>query len=179
MPKIYDRDRIEVSRPLCQASLKNATGDNFLNDFYSKIWFSYRKNFKSIRYFGPSNSSPFDQENSQLTSDVGWGCVIRCTQMLMAQALVVKLLGRGWRKLDTPDKRGFNSPNYSPVDRRNNAIYSNILSWFLDVPGISFSIHTLCELIVEELKCDSWQPGSWLGPATAANIVQQAVMLMA
>lgn len=195
---------------------RNARGDTFLNDFYSKIWFSYRRNFPPIKYFSCSSESgpgrPVESQNSQLSSDVGWGCVIRCTQMLLAQALVIKLLTRSWRKLETPkgakpkgaklhasinrnqtsssssssvlpspsfnmnsSHSGFNSLNLTSLDKRNNSIYLNILSWFLDFPGNSFSIHTMCELIIEELKCDNWQPGQWLGPATAANIICQSV----
>lgn len=164
---------------------KNASGMTFLNDFYSKLWFSYRKSFAPIKFYVQeplSGRMVIASENSQLSSDVGWGCVIRCTQMLLAQALVVKLLGRSWRKLETlqPNTKssktsGFNRHNESPTEKQQSAIYSNILSWFSDTPGNSFSIHTLCELIVEELKCDNWQPGNWLGPATAANIIQQSV----
>lgn len=162
---------------------KNASGNTFLNDFYSKFWFTYRKNFTPIKYLKyDSDLHKFQTETSNLTSDIGWGCVIRCTQMLLAQALVIKLLGRSWRKIYTGQTtedptRGFNAVNLTPADKRNHMIYNNILSWFLDFPGNAFSIHTLCELLVEELKCDNWQPGNWLGPATAANIVQQSVEL--
>jgi cysteine protease ATG4 len=39
----------------------------------STIWFTYRENLV------------FD--NSQITSDVGWGCMLRVGQMMMAEAL--------------------------------------------------------------------------------------------
>ncbi|KAL5476153.1 hypothetical protein EMCRGX_G026065 [Ephydatia muelleri] len=53
-------------------------------DVRSRIWCSYRKNFRAIG-------------GTQLTSDSGWGCTLRCGQMLLAHALVCKHLGRNWR----------------------------------------------------------------------------------
>ena len=56
--------------------------DKFKRDFTSFIWFTYRQDFPSIK-------------DTQFTSDVGWGCMIRSGQMIMAQALVRHFLGRG------------------------------------------------------------------------------------
>ena len=33
---------------------------------------------------------------SSITSDAGWGCTLRCGQMLLAEAIVQKQLGKGW-----------------------------------------------------------------------------------
>ena len=49
----------------------------------SRAWFTYRKNFPAIGGTGP-------------TSDQGWGCMLRCGQMLLAQSLSVLHLGRTW-----------------------------------------------------------------------------------
>nr|ACJ73918.1 autophagy-related 4b variant 6 [Zea mays] len=57
----------------------------FLEDFSSRIWITYRKGFDAI-------------PGSKLTSDVNWGCMVRSSQMLVAQALIFHHLGRSWRK---------------------------------------------------------------------------------
>ncbi|OWK05099.1 ATG4B [Cervus elaphus hippelaphus] len=56
--------------------------DAILADVTSRLWFTYRKNFPAIGGTGP-------------TSDTGWGCMLRCGQMIFAQALVCRHLGRG------------------------------------------------------------------------------------
>lgn len=50
-------------------------------DIRSKFWFTYRRGFVQIGDTG-------------LTSDKGWGCMLRCGQMVLAQALVCLHLGR-------------------------------------------------------------------------------------
>lgn len=45
------------------------------------LWLSYRKNFPSI---GDTN----------ISSDKGWGCMIRAGQMMIAKALLLRHLGK-------------------------------------------------------------------------------------
>uniref|UniRef100_A0A4W5R8K6 Cysteine protease n=1 Tax=Hucho hucho TaxID=62062 RepID=A0A4W5R8K6_9TELE len=55
--------------------------DDILSDVTSRLWFTYRKNFPPIGGTGP-------------TSDTGWGCMLRCGQMILGEALVCRHLGR-------------------------------------------------------------------------------------
>jgi hypothetical protein len=54
----------------------------FLDDFRSRLWITYRYNYPPIK-------------PSHYTSDVGWGCMLRSGQMLLANAFVFHYLGRG------------------------------------------------------------------------------------
>ena len=62
--------------------------EKFLGDFRSHIWVTYRRNFIELV---PSPAL------RPLTSDGGWGCMIRSGQMMLAEALLRYRLGRDWR----------------------------------------------------------------------------------
>ncbi|KAJ6309438.1 hypothetical protein OIU77_015235 [Salix suchowensis] len=80
-------DMVMVGRACYKISQDNSSGDAaatnalaaFNHDFASRILITYRK-------------------DSKLTSDVSWGCMLRSSQMLVAQALLFHRLGRSWRK---------------------------------------------------------------------------------
>lgn len=71
-----------------------------IEDVKSKLWFTYRKNFRPISKFPCSHSSqpPYHHMLSggtNITCDQGWGCTLRCGQMVMGNMLLFKHLGRG------------------------------------------------------------------------------------
>lgn len=141
-----------------------------MDDISSKFYFSYRKDFPPIKTASDIFSSS-KHEIFHPTSDSGWGCVIRSTQMFLAQTFTIMLLGRNWRT------KGSGMKNAMGQYQRDVGLYGQILNWFLDMPGLPYSIHTFCELTASELYEQKWRPGKWLGPATAANIIKHAVQL--
>ncbi|GFP90620.1 cysteine protease atg4 [Phtheirospermum japonicum] len=108
----------------------------FVEDFSSRILITYRKGFSPIR-------------DTKYTSDVNWGCMLRSSQMLVAQALIaaflVHKLGRSWRK----------SPH-----KQLDPHYVEILSLFGDAEDSPCSIHNL----LQAGKAYGLAPGSWVGP---------------
>ncbi|KAK4416627.1 Cysteine protease ATG4 [Sesamum alatum] len=104
----------------------------FIEDFSSRILFTYRKGFAPIG-------------DTKYTSDVYWGCMLRSSQMLVAQAFLFHKLGRSWRK--SPDK---------PLD----GSYLEILHLFGDDEDSPCSIHNL----LQGGNAYGLAPGSWVGP---------------
>ena len=112
--------------------------------------FTYRKDFPTLHPY-------------PISSDAGWGCMLRSAQMLMACALQRHLLGRDWRKSDKIS-----------ILRASNH-YCDILKLFSDYPGPPhvYSIHHLvqCGMRYDKL------PGEWFGPSTAALVLRDLTKL--
>ncbi|KAK2873138.1 hypothetical protein QQF64_017117 [Cirrhinus molitorella] len=115
-----------------------------LSDVRSRLWFTYRKKFSPIGGTGPS-------------SDAGWGCMLRCGQMILAQALVCRHLGRDWRW--DPEKR-------QPKE------YHRILHCFLDKKDSCYSIHQMAQMGVGEGK----SVGEWYGPNTVTQVLKKLAL---
>ncbi|WVF66166.1 hypothetical protein IAT40_000906 [Kwoniella sp. CBS 6097] len=108
-------------------------------------------------------------EERGLTSDAGWGCMLRTGQSVLANALIHLHLGRDWRlPLDQPASVPTNTVELA--DLQNYAEYVKILSWFLDDPSplCPFSVHRMA-LIGKEL---GKEVGEWFGPSTAAGALK-------
>lgn len=115
----------------------------FKLDFASRLWFTYRRDFEPLK-------------GTKLTTDCGWGCMIRSGQMMLAQAFITHFFGRSWR-IQNRD-RGLN-------------VYRQIIKWFADYQQCPFSVHQLVEIGSTLGR----KPGEWYGPATVATMLREAM----
>nr|XP_023997744.1 cysteine protease ATG4B-like [Salvelinus alpinus] len=115
--------------------------EDILSHVTSRLWFTYRKNFPPIGGTGP-------------TSDTGWGCMLRCGQMILGEALVRRHLGRDWRWVRGQPQRGE---------------YISILNAFLDKKDSYYSLHQIAQMGVGEGK----SIGQWYGPNTVAQVLKK------
>ncbi|XP_025270330.1 cysteine protease ATG4B isoform X2 [Camponotus floridanus] len=119
--------------------------DMIRRDIRSMLWFTYRKGF-----------IPIGGCNSTFTSDKGWGCMLRCGQMVLAQALITLHLGKDWQWM--PETK--------------NSTYLKILSRFEDKRAAAFSIHQIALMGASEGK----EVGQWFGPNTIAQVLKKLVV---
>uniref|UniRef100_A0A7I4XXL6 Cysteine protease n=1 Tax=Haemonchus contortus TaxID=6289 RepID=A0A7I4XXL6_HAECO len=107
----------------------------------SRFWFTYRRNFAPIGGTGPE-------------TDQGWGCMLRCAQMLLGEVLLRRHIGRNfeWKEGVPP-----------------SGDYERILRMFLDEKTALFSIHQIAQMGVSEGK----SVGEWFGPNTAAQVIKK------
>ena len=73
---ILDTSFDDMPRSHCEQSYPN-----FLKAFSQRIYLSYRKQFEPL--------NGLTRSGDPITSDCGWGCMIRCAQMLLAQTLLL------------------------------------------------------------------------------------------
>ena len=131
--------------------------EEFERDFQSRIWMTYRRDFPEL---GPG---------SGLTSDCGWGCMIRSGQMMLAQALVMHWLGRDWRRSSSAGL------DLDPGERwQAERLHRAIIQTFADSPdtrAAPLSLHAIVSLASDMV---GKRPGDWFGPHTVAHLVAGA-----
>ncbi|XP_075528147.1 autophagy-related 4b [Dermacentor variabilis] len=125
-----------------------ASYELFLEDFSSRLWFTYRREFSPI-------------PGTDITSDCGWGCMLRSSQMMLAQALMTHVLGRNWRY------------RRNRQTEASDYMHRTIVRWFGDrtADASPFSLHKLVQMGHESGK----QAGDWYGPSSAAYILKEAL----
>lgn len=116
------------------------------DDVTTRFWFTYRKNFYPIGGNGP-------------TSDQGWGCMLRCGQMMFGHALTCCHLGRNYR---------WHSQKEETQDG-NSQKFGKILRLFLDERDHTYSIHQIASM-GESL---GRAIGEWFGPSTIITVLRK------
>ncbi|CAJ0944014.1 unnamed protein product, partial [Mesorhabditis belari] len=106
----------------------------------SRLWFTYRRGFHPIGGTGPA-------------SDQGWGCMLRCAQMLLGEVLLRRHIGL----------------HYNWKREKPSGNYEKILRMFLDTKNSLYSIHLIAQMGVSEGK----KVGEWFGPNTAAQVLKK------
>ncbi|CAD5120470.1 DgyrCDS9038 [Dimorphilus gyrociliatus] len=115
--------------------------EDLRKDVMSRIWLTYRKSFNAIGGIGGP------------TTDSGWGCMLRCGQMMLSHSLIVRHLGRDWRW----------------TKGTTNTTYWKILKMFHDKKLAPFSIHQIASMGESEGK----EIGQWFGPSTVAHVLRK------
>ncbi|XP_077965893.1 cysteine protease ATG4B-like [Styela clava] len=115
--------------------------EQFCEAAKSKLWFTYRKGFDSIGGTGP-------------TSDSGWGCMLRCGQMMLAQTLLRLKMSPQWK--------------WRPNELQSSKYYE-VLKDFADERTSCYSIHQIAQMGVQEGK----EVGQWFGPNTIAQVLKK------
>ncbi|KAI9361725.1 hypothetical protein BD770DRAFT_418622 [Pilaira anomala] len=146
---ILEAQKEEMFKPQQQHMyIENGAGSllwppDFYDDFVSRLWMTYRHNYPPIR---PSNHK----------TDIGWGCMLRSGQSLLANTLLIHFLSRDWRR--------------QKQDQATYKQYIKIIHWFLDElsPRAPFSIHRIA-LLGKQLGKNI---GEWFGPSTISQVIQ-------
>lgn len=126
----------------------------------SILWVTYRKGFppigspSSYQYTSDKGKEMSQYVQMEFTFDVfsGFGCMIRCGQMLMAEALKRVHLGRDWTwTRETQDET-----------------YLKIVNRFIDERSAPYSIHQISEMGQESGKKIS----DWFSPNEISQVLK-------
>lgn len=132
--------------------------DAFIEDFRSRFWFTYRRGFPRI-------------EPSLFTTDLGWGCMLRTGQCLMAEAMSRFYFGRKWR-LWQLEKETDDQVSRNEGEKRIIALmrkfYLKIHKRFIDQVRGDYSVHRLA---IEGAKIGT-PIGQWFGPSIIGKVLK-------
>ncbi|KIH63295.1 peptidase family C54 [Ancylostoma duodenale] len=130
---------------------------DFYRDYYTRIWITYRTGMPAF-------------SGTKVTSDCGWGCMIRTTQMALAQALVVNRMTRRWRyyarKHSQRNGLGHHDPFYDAQ--------IEVLKLFEDCPSAPLGIHRLVEISSTDDPSKN-AVGRWYAPSEVISLMKRAL----
>jgi len=136
-----------TGRVVCLGAVYDGSSDygreEFLEDFCSRVLLTYRRGSTPLRLVG----------EKEITSDAGWGCMLRVIQMMLAQGFSNFTLGRAWRF-------------QAAADLQADSVYLKLVSCFLDSPQAPFSLH---KLVDAGQQMFGKAPSTWFGPTSAAQ----------
>ena len=98
------------------------------------------------------------------TSDQGWGCMYRATQMLLAYVMLVHNKALDWLQ----SGRALGNIVTLLEEAMQHPEYCRVLNMTLDHPSSVFSIHSM-------LRTNLCHSGEWIGPHTAAQICKTII----
>jgi cysteine protease ATG4 len=120
-------------------------------DESSFFLFTYRCDFTEIAPYG-------------ITSDAGWGCMLRSAMMMLAHAMRLHYKGRGWK------------PPQQLQRRRQDPFVRSLLTWFADFPSSDSNLYSLHNMVAAGLDRHVL-PGEWYGPGTVCYVLRDLVEL--
>lgn len=167
LPAMFQRIVDEISRWLpwtptmrvVLLSLEYETSEEsqreaFLADFRSRLQLTYRKGL----------SVPLRLVSGrEIDGDSGWGCMLRATQMMLAQCFVLLTLGRDWRY-------------DAERDLAPGSGYLEVVACFLDCPSAPLSLHAL---VAAGQRLLGKEPSAWFGPTSAAQAAGHCLQAVA
>ena len=118
----------------------------------SLYWFTYRCDFPEI--------TPY-----RITSDAGWGCMLRSAQMLLGHTLRIHFKSKHWK------------PPTSLAKCQEDTFVQGLMTWFADFPSKTESVYSLHNMVAAGFAKYETLPGEWYGPKTACYVLRDLVTL--
>ncbi|TDH02540.1 hypothetical protein EPR50_G00153740 [Perca flavescens] len=163
--------------------------EHFRRSFASLLWLTYRRGFPQLA-------------GCSLTTDSGWGCVLRTGQTLLARGLLLHLMPPGWTwsashhdhhafkdDMDLPRTRPSDSAEHradvkeGPKKRGRKLSLGSLMDRPMEATHrrvVSwFADHPTAPFGIHQLvewgKSSGKKAGDWYGPSMAAHILRKAV----
>jgi hypothetical protein len=147
---------------------------NVENVFKNIILFTYRKAFSSpLETINRSNGKPLN-----LSTDLGWGCMIRCGQMMVANALLIHLKYSVFSS-ETRSERSLENLHRGLAisDIQQYEVYENIdkevISKFLDSNEDNYATFSIREVTDQGLESFHKVAGDWYGTNSISQVLRE------